>query len=60
MWSDSTIAPTANLVIWGQYGTFNGSRNFVADEGKSSVCRVIIETEIIPLYVYAEFQIIYS
>ena len=54
------MAPTTNLVIWGQYGTFNGSGNFVADEGKSLVCRVIIETEIIPLHVYAEFQIIYS
>ena len=30
LWSASTIATTEGLVFWRQYGTFNGSENFVS------------------------------
>ena len=49
VWSDSPIAPTASLIVWQQYRTFNGSGNFIrryvnyfAAKGKSLIRRVFI------------------
>ena len=51
VWSSSAIAPTARLIAWQLYGTFNDSRNlicevllklnfFAPDKGKSLICRI--------------------
>ena len=51
VWSDSAIVPTASLIAWRQYGTFNDSRNltremllkvncFAPDKGKSLIYRI--------------------
>ena len=29
VWSGCAIAPTASLIVWQEFGTFNGSENFV-------------------------------